>query len=65
MFDFLKPNQRRQGGRTNDDRRIDEMMNEVGQELGVNKNTREPMSREKANQLADRTKEEIKQRTSK
>ncbi|MDR6224888.1 hypothetical protein [Desmospora profundinema] len=62
MFRFFNQEQDR-ANQTADDRKIDELMNEVGNELGIDRDSREKLSSEKARELGQRMKEEIKKRT--
>ncbi|MFC4076600.1 hypothetical protein [Salinithrix halophila] len=67
MFGFNRNRSKQHGqeqarGKTADDRKIEQMMNEVAGELGVDKDTRS-LPREKAEDLGDRVKEEVKKRT--
>lgn len=56
-------NQEQDQGKTEDDRKIDELMNEVSNELGIERDSKEKLSSEKAKELGRRMKEEIKKRT--
>jgi hypothetical protein len=53
---------RRNRAQSNDDRKIKELMNEVGQELGVNERTRS-LSPEKAQEMGEKMKQEIRKRS--
>ncbi|GGE22972.1 hypothetical protein GCM10011571_26300 [Marinithermofilum abyssi] len=53
---------RRNRAQSDDDRKIKELMNEVGQELGVNERTRS-LSPEKARDMGEKMKREIRKRS--
>lgn len=65
MFGFMRQSNKQQDKKTAEDQKIREMMNEVGQELGVDSESRQPLSQEKAKKLGNQLKNEIQERTSK